>query len=153
MVASQLPSPDLIEAEADGWLGEAGTAVDIGCGLGTEIAHLAAKGWKVDLSEAALGRARRARWVSFVRADVLALPFAAGVFDVALDRGCFHYLSPARWPGYATEAQRVLRPGGRMLLRACLTSQGVRNEVTGSGISGAFAGWVIERMAVGCPAK
>lgn len=61
--------------------------------------------------------------VSFVRGDVLALPFAAGVFDVALDRGCFHYLSPARWPDYAAEAQRVLRPGGRMLLRACLTSQ------------------------------
>lgn len=51
-----VPSPELIEAEADGWLGEAGTAVDIGCGLGTEIAHLAAKGWEVDLSEAALGR-------------------------------------------------------------------------------------------------
>ena len=85
----------------------------------------------------------------FVRADVLALPFAAGVFDVALDRGCFHCLSPARWPDYAAEAQRVLRPGGRMLLRACLTSQGVRNDVTGSGISGAFTGWVIERMARG----
>jgi hypothetical protein len=53
-----VPSPELIEAEAeaDGWLGEAGAAVDIGCGLGTEIAHLAAKGRKVDLSEAALGR-------------------------------------------------------------------------------------------------
>jgi hypothetical protein len=58
-------------------------------------------------------------------------------------------MSPARWPDYAAEAQRVLRPGVRMLLRACLTSQGVRNEVTGSGISGAFTGWVIERMARG----
>jgi len=146
-----VPSPELIEARADGWLGEAGTAVDIGCGLGTEIAYLAAMGWKavgVDLSEAALGRARQAHGgVFFVRADVLALPFPAGVFDVALDRGCFHYLSPARWPDYAAEARRVLRPGGRMLLRACLTSQGMRNEVTESGIAGAFAGWVIEWMA------
>lgn len=148
-----VPSPELIEAGADGWLGEAGTAVDIGCGLGTEIAYLAAKGWKavgVDLSEAALSRARPAHGgVLFVLADVLALPFPAGVFDVALDRGCFHYLSPARWPDYAAEARRVLRPGGRLLLRACLTSQGVRNDVTESGITGAFAGWEIDRMTRG----
>jgi SAM-dependent methyltransferase len=148
-----VPSPELMEAEADGWLGEAGTAVDIGCGLGTEIAHLAAKGWEavgVDLSEAALGRARQAHGgVSFVCADVLALPFPAKVFDVALDRGCFHYLSPAGWADYAAEVRRVLRPGGRMLLRACLTSQGVRNEVTESGITRAFAGWVVERMTRG----
>ena len=146
-------SPELMEAEADGWLGEAGTAVDIGCGLGTEIAHLAAKGWNVvgvDLSEAALGRARRAHGgVPFVRADVGALPFPARVFDLSLDRGCFHYLGPARWPDYAAEARRVLRPGGRMLLRACLTSQGVRNDVTEAGITEAFAGWVVEGMARG----
>lgn len=127
--------------------------VDIGCGLGTEIAYLAANGWKavgVDLSEVALGRARQAHGGPFfVRADVLALPFPAGVFDVALDRGCFHYLSPVQWPDYAAEAWRVLRPGGRMLLRACLTSQGARNDVSESGITAAFAGWVIERMARG----
>lgn len=146
-----VPSAELIEAEADGWLGEAGAAVDIGCGLGTETAHLAARGWKavgVDLSGAAVGRARRAHAsVPFVQADVLALPFQAGVFDLALDRGCFHYLSPLRWPDYAAEARRVLRPGGRLLLRACLTSRGVRNEVTASGIAAAFTAWVIEGLA------
>jgi SAM-dependent methyltransferase len=148
-----VPSPELVEAAADGWLGEAGVALDIGCGLGTETAYLAAQGWKavgVDLSEAALGRARQAHGgVSFTRADALALPFPAGVFDVALDRGCFHYLSPARWPDYAAEAWRVLRPGGRLLLRACLASQGTRNDVTEPGVTGAFAGWVIEQMARG----
>ncbi len=41
----------------------------------------------------------------------------------------------------------MLRPGGRLLLRACLTSQGVRNEVTGAGVAGAFAGWVVDRLA------
>lgn len=142
------PSPELAEAEADGWLGAPGAVVDIGCGLGTEIAHLAAKGWKavgVDLSDAALVRARSSHsGVSFVQADVLALPFAAGVFDLALDRGCFHYLSPWQWAGYAAEAWRVVRPGGRLLLRACLTSGGTRNEVTESGISEAFAGWVVD---------
>lgn len=125
------PSPELVEAEADGWLGAPGAAVDIGCGLGTESAHLAAKGWEavgVDLSDAALVRAKGAHsGVSSVQADILALPFAAGVFDalcgwvfdLALDRGCFHYLSPSQWAGYAVEAWRVVRLGGRLLLRAC----------------------------------
>jgi len=35
-----VPSPELIEAEAESWLGAPGTAVDIGCGAGTELAYL-----------------------------------------------------------------------------------------------------------------
>ena len=139
-----VPSPELIEAEADGWLGDAGAGTRIGCGLGTEISYLAGQGWKaagVDRSGVAVGSAKHAHGgVSFVQADVLALPFPAGIFDLALDHGCFHYLSPPQWPGYAAEARRVLRPGERLLLRACLTSRGTRNEVTESGLTGAFAG-------------
>jgi hypothetical protein len=41
-----VPSPELIEAETDGWLEDAATAIDVGCGPGTEIAYLAAMGWK-----------------------------------------------------------------------------------------------------------
>jgi len=144
------PSPELVEAEADGWLGAPGAVVDIGCGLGTEIAYLAARGWKaagIDLSDVALVRAKGAHsGVPFVQADVLTLPFAAGALDLALDRGCFHYLSPPQRAGYAAEAWRVLRPGGRLLLRACLTSGGARNEVTEPGISEAFAGWAVDRL-------
>jgi SAM-dependent methyltransferase len=144
------PSPELVAAIADGWLGEAGNTLDIGCGLGTEIAYLAAKGWNaigIDLSKPALDRAKHAHEnVSFAQADVLSLPFSPGSFHLAIDRGCFHYLSPGQWAHYAAEARRVLRPGGRMLLRACLTSRGVRNAITESGISEAFASWAIERM-------
>lgn len=32
------PSPELVAAKASGWLGEPGTALDIGSGLGTETA-------------------------------------------------------------------------------------------------------------------
>jgi SAM-dependent methyltransferase len=144
------PSPELVAAEADGWLGQPGTAVDIGCGLGTEIAYLAAQGWNavgVDLSRAALVRAKREHPdVSFAQADVLSLPLPSRAFHLALDRGCFHYLSPARWADYAAEVRRVLRPGGRLLLRACLTSRGVRNDVTEAGIAEAFTDWVIDRL-------
>lgn len=147
------PSPELLAAEADGWLGEAGAVVDIGCGVGTEIAYLAARGWNaagVDLSRSALDLAKREHGdVPFVQADVLALPFPSGAFHLAIDRGCFHYLNPAQWAEYAAEVQRVLRPGGRLLLRACLTSRGVRNEVTEPGVIEAFTGWSIDQLVRG----
>jgi SAM-dependent methyltransferase len=157
------PSPELLAAEADGWLegamagpdavhvsSRAGRAVlDVGCGLGTEVAYLGAAGWSgvgVDLSWTAVTRARQLHppgsdGCLFVRADVLSLPFAAGTFALAIDRGCFHYLEPEHWPEYAAEVHRVLRPGGRLLLRACLNSAGVRNRVKESGVVAAFAGW------------
>jgi SAM-dependent methyltransferase len=154
------PSPELLAAEAEGWLDAAVTAssdasgsparavLDIGCGLGTEIAYLSGAGWSavgIDLSWPAISRARSLNAGTsggqFVRADVLSLPFAAGSFALALDRGCFHYLAPERWPQYAAEVHRVLTAGGRLLLRACLTSAGVRNRVTRSGVLAAFAGW------------
>ena len=40
----------------------------------------------------------------------------------------------------------MLRPGGRLLLRACLTSAGVRNDVDEAAIAASFAGWSIESM-------
>ncbi len=157
------PSPELLAAEADGWLdgaaagcGAVGAArgvrpavLDVGCGLGTEVAYLSGAGWSavgIDLSWTAIRQARQlhppgADGCLLMRADVLALPFAAGSFALAIDRGCFHYLEPERWPRYAAEVHRVLRPGGRLLLRACLTSAGVRNGVTEPGVLAAFAGW------------
>jgi SAM-dependent methyltransferase len=94
-----------------------------------------------------LERARVAHGAaSFVRADALALPFAPGSFGLALDRGCFHYLSAGQWPGYAAEVWRVLRPGGRLLLRACLTSAGARNVVTEAGLARVFAGWNVDSL-------
>lgn len=144
-------SPELLAAKAAGWLGEPGAAVDVGCGLGTEIAYLAGNGWKavgVDLSSAALGQARSTHHdVPFIQAHVLRLPFADASFHLVLDRGCFHYLNPGQWAGYAAEAWRVLRPGGRLLLRACLTSRGERNAVTEAGIHEAFTGWSIDQLA------
>lgn len=87
--------------------------------------------------------------VPFVLANALALPFPSRTFDLVLDRGCFHYLSPSQWAGYVSEAHRVLRPDARLLLRACLTSKGVRNQVTEAGLTAAFAGWAIDRLTHG----
>jgi hypothetical protein len=68
------PSPELLAAEADGWLDGPVTAasgtpaaatravLDIGCGLGSEVAHLSQAGWSaigIDLSRTAIWQARQ----------------------------------------------------------------------------------------------
>jgi SAM-dependent methyltransferase len=67
------PSPELLAAAEDGWLGPAGVAVDLGCGLGTEASFLAASGWAaigVDLSAAAVRAASASQaGLTFLRAD------------------------------------------------------------------------------------
>jgi SAM-dependent methyltransferase len=144
------PSPELVAALGDGWLPGRGRGLDVGCGLGTEAGYLASAGWRaagIDLSQTALRRAAAGHGdVAFVRADVCALPFARCCFDAAVDRGCFHYLPAAARPRYSGELRRVLRPGGRLLLRASLRAAGVRNDIDEQVIAATFAGWVIEHM-------
>jgi SAM-dependent methyltransferase len=143
-------SPELVAAEAAGELGRPGVAIDLGCGLGSEIGYLAGRGWRglgVDLSAAALGQARAGHpGVTFARADVTRLPVRAGSAGLILDRGCFHYLDAAGRAGYAGEAARVLRPGGRLLLRMCLNSAGRPNGLDEETIRGAFGGWRAIRL-------
>jgi SAM-dependent methyltransferase len=144
------PSPELLAALGDGWLRPGGRALDVGCGLGAEAGHLAAAGWQVtgvDLSQTALARAAAGgNGAVFMRADVRQLPFHRECFDAALDRGCFHYLAPPDRLRYADELCRVLRPGGRLLLRASLRAAGVRNDIDEGVIGHTFAAWNIEHM-------
>jgi SAM-dependent methyltransferase len=144
------PSPELLAALGDGWLRPGGRALDVGCGLGVEAGYLAAAGWQVagvDLSQAALTRAAAGGdGAAFMRADARRLPFHQGCLDAALDRGCFHYLDPPDRLRYADELRRVLRPGGRLLLRASLRAGGVRNDIDETVIGRTFAAWQIEDM-------
>jgi SAM-dependent methyltransferase len=144
------PSPELLAALHDGWLPAGGRVADVGCGLGSEAGYLARAGWQVaglDLSGVALARAAAEQaGPAFLRADVRRLPFGPHSLDAALDRGCFHYLPPDDRPGYAGELRRVLRPGGKLLLRASLRTAGVRNDIDQAVIRATFAGWRVERM-------
>ena len=145
------PSPELLDALGDGWLASSGVALDVGCGLGSEAAYLRHVGWRVvgiDLSEVALaGAARRNPGPCYVRADLLRLPLSSATVDVCLDRGCFHYLARSDRPAYSAELRRVLRPGGRLLLRTSLRAAGVRNDIDERVILETFDDWRIERMA------
>lgn len=142
------PSPELISALGDDWLPPGGRVLDIGCGLGSEAGYLALAGWQaagIDLSETAIARAAAGhRDAAFALADARRLPFRQHCFDAALDRGCFHYLPPPDRPVYADELRRVLKPGGKLLLRASLRRAGVRNDMNEAVISAAFAGWHVE---------
>lgn len=139
------PSPELLAAEAAGELGAPDTVVDLGCGLGSEVGYLASRGWRglgVDLSPAALTRAQaRYPGARFACADVTRLPLQAEAAGLLLDRGCFHYLTASGRARYAREAARVLRPGGRLMLRMCLNAAGVPNGLDEATIRATFGTW------------
>ncbi|MGN6794528.1 MAG: class I SAM-dependent methyltransferase [Streptosporangiaceae bacterium] len=139
------PSPDLLAAETAGTLGGPGVVVDLGCGLGSEVGYLAGKGWHglgIDVSATALTRARSRHGApTFACADVTRLPLLPASVDLLIDRGCFHYLDAAGRAAYAREASRVLRAGGRLLLRMCLTSAGEPNGLGEHTIRETFEAW------------
>lgn len=143
------PSPEVIEATDVGWLSPTGYILDLGCGLGTESAYLASRGATavgIDLSAAALRKARSEHTdVRFVQGDVLRLPFRQ-TFDAAIDRGCFHYIPPESRRAYADEVARVVRPGGQLLLRACLRAAGERNDIDDGTVRESFSSWSVIRM-------
>jgi SAM-dependent methyltransferase len=92
--------------------------LDCGCGTGAVVAHLGRRGPAVgvDLSPEALHLART-RGVAVARAGLLALPFADATFDVVTSFDVIYH----RWvkddAAAVREMARVLRPGGRLLLR------------------------------------
>ena len=137
---------------AEGWLRSPdGLVLDLGCGLGTELAYLTGLGFGgigIDLSAVALRQARAQHpAVAFALADVRRLPVASGRCDLLIDRGCFHYLtSDGDRVRYAAEASRVLRAGGRLFLRACLYAAGVRNGIDERTLRRTFAGWRCLRL-------
>ena len=106
------------------------TALDIGCGAGTNAIELARMGLEVtglDISEEAVEMARQRAadaGVDGVRFEVASivegLPIAPGSIAVATDRGCFHGIAPAERPLYVTHLAEALSEGGWwVVLAAC----------------------------------
>ncbi|GCD95704.1 class I SAM-dependent methyltransferase [Embleya hyalina] len=96
-----------------------GRALDVGCGEGADALWLARRGWRVeavDVSEVALRRAAGGDGdgrVTWVRADVTAVPPRVGAFDLV----SVQYFPLRRGPGHAALRGLLdaVAPGGTLL--------------------------------------
>jgi len=124
-VAKRLPGFPAAKAQLLGQLRpeRASSAVDVGCGYGTDVIELAKRlrsgrrAIGVDISETMITEARRRTAgigpdVSFRVADALALPFEDNSFDICRTETVLQHLTdPER---AVNEMTRVTRPGGRV---------------------------------------
>ena len=92
--------------------------LDSGCGTGSILGHLAARGRAVgvDLSPEAV-RLARGRGAAVARAGLLALPFADDTFDCVTSFDVIYHRWVSDDAAAVREMARVLRPGGLLLLR------------------------------------
>jgi cyclopropane fatty-acyl-phospholipid synthase-like methyltransferase len=101
-----------------------GSALDLGCGTGTNVITLAKSGWRatgVDFASHALKIAKKkARSegvnVTLLRDDVTLLESIHESFDLILDIGCYHSLPPSHHRKYIQNLLRLLAPEGTYLL-------------------------------------
>ena len=102
--------PELVDLIQGGDALTSGSALDMGCGTGTNVAYLADRGWTatgVEADRRAVETAERRVLTSpgarVLRGDVTRLDALAvdGPFDLVLDIGCFHSIAPGRRDAYA----------------------------------------------------
>lgn len=116
---------ELAALVASGLAAPGATALDLGCGSGLEAVFLAQAGLAViavDSSAPALELAKERARAAAVEIDLRCasafdLPVDAASVDLVLDRGCLHGIDHEDRADYASEVDRVLRPGGLLLLR------------------------------------
>ena len=139
-----------------------GRAVDVGCGTGTNVVYLAQHNFSVlgiDVSGRAIALAQRRMKRAGVAGDVRVgdvtrldrLPDAA-IFDLAIDVGCFHTLSPEDRQVYAASLRDRVAPGGVYLLYAfCPRQIGWRSiGVLPDEVGSLFAdGFLLQAVTVG----
>jgi len=102
----------------------AGNAIDLGCGTGTNIIALARAGWHVtgvDFASSAIRIAKKKLNHANLHADlhvgdVTKLHNITGLFDLALDIGCYHGLTPTGKQDYLTQLDRIIAPNGFWLM-------------------------------------
>jgi SAM-dependent methyltransferase len=118
------PDPDLVRLVKNGRI-PVGQALDLGTGPGHDSVFLIQQGFNViaiDISPTAVKLAREnasqhGLFGFFQHGDIRQIPVEDGFIDFVNDRGCFHALGSEDRPQAVSEVHRVLRHGGRFLLR------------------------------------
>jgi ubiquinone/menaquinone biosynthesis C-methylase UbiE len=112
--------------------------LDLGSGSGTDVFCAAllvgrrGSAVGVDFTDEQVAKARRLTegdelcQAEFVQADIDALPFPSGSFDVVLSNGVIN-LSPVKHRVFA-EAARILRPGGRLAVADIVSARPLKER-------------------------
>lgn len=116
-VTSAPPDPWL-EPFLDSLRATGARILDAGCGAGLDAAYLAARGFTVTAFDRRQPPAHPWRPpVSFLLADVCAMPFRPGRFDAVIASLSLHYLPWQQTLQAFSAAGELVRPGGRFLFR------------------------------------
>ena len=93
--------------------------LDVGCGTGGMLEYLGRYGTVVgvDVSDEALAYAKRRTPRALVRAGLPRLPFVSGSFDLLTSFDVIYHQAVSDDEAALSEMARLLRPGGRLLLR------------------------------------
>jgi SAM-dependent methyltransferase/uncharacterized membrane protein YbhN (UPF0104 family) len=106
---------DLIDDAIGRGAGRDAVGLDLGCGLGLQVAEMTRRGHRVIGLDPSVGllRGGRSRGFELLAGDALDLPFADGTFDFVYTIGVLHHLpGPAAQARAFGEVARVLKPGG-----------------------------------------
>jgi SAM-dependent methyltransferase len=99
-----------------------GRVLEGGCGTGYQARICSERyGWEMyplDLSREGLRYARQMGLDRLVQADLRALPYKAGSFDLVMSLDAMVYLEKGEEYGALRELARVLAPGGLLVLRS-----------------------------------
>jgi cyclopropane fatty-acyl-phospholipid synthase-like methyltransferase len=150
------PQPAFVRLEEAGAI--RGSVLDVGCGTGENLLHMAAKGheaWGVDGAKTAIAAAkdkakRRGLTAKFVHGSVLDLKALGRTFDTVLDSGMFHTLTDAHRIQFERQLKFVLPVGGDYFMM-CFSEHEPSTEgprrVTKEEIRLSFAkGWQIKSI-------
>jgi SAM-dependent methyltransferase len=148
----------LVEQEGQGRKPPFGKALDLGCGSATWGVRLAARGWSVtgvDNAERALRRAaKRIRDAGVemrtVRGDVTRLRDSdvGSGYDLVVDTGTFHGLTPAQRADMGREVSAITVPGAALILD-CFSPRWrgpLPRGCTQSDVEEAFPGWAVTHV-------
>lgn len=122
---------------------QAGKALDLGCGTGTNVVTLAKHGWHVtgvDYIPRAVRAAKRKIEDEGIAAevhvdDVTQLSTITERYDLVYDIGCYHTLSPAGKRAYERNLSQLMKPGGSFLLYGFLSQPGQETAISEDDIS------------------